>query len=177
MKLWVSFALPFVLLISGHLLWAEEPLPSVTISEKSLIQMSEKTSPVRDGIRAKQSAVDLEKAQLESAFETRAHASYMYSESREEGLASFIPIFSPQRNIAIGLSKQLPVGMNVKVEGFGEQINAPSANINNATRSGVRLNLEVDLLKNFFPLPPSLEKRRGKTTPTIINGQWTIDKI
>ena len=123
---------------------------SVNLTEKMIVEKGLESSPVIKGIRAQNASADLEKHQLEAGFETRANARYNYAESREDGLATFIPVFSPQRNVGLGLSKKLPVGMNVAVEAFGEQINAPSQGINNATRAGTRLSLEVDLLKNFF---------------------------
>ncbi len=139
-----------IIVLSGFYLTSIASAETVNLTEKGVVHKGLKSSPVIKGIQAQNASADLERHQLEAGFEARANAHYNYSESREDGLATFIPVFSPQRNVGVGLSKKLPVGMNVAVEAFGEQINAPAQGINNATRAGTRVSLEVDLLKNFW---------------------------
>lgn len=123
---------------------------SQLLSEKSIVQLAKENAPRTQINRAQLAQSVLEKKRLEAQFEARAEVSYQYSESREQGLASFMPIFSPTRDVNLGLAKKLPYGVKVHARAFGSQINAPSAGINNATRTGTQLGLEVDLLKNFF---------------------------
>jgi len=123
--------------------------PPITITEKSLLKMAQESSPVLQGLEAKNQAAQLAQSTLDAEFETRLTASTRYAESREEGLADFIPVFSPERETILGLSKKLPVGMNLSVNAFTSQISAGNV-INRATRTGAEVNLEVDLLKNFF---------------------------
>lgn len=140
------FVLVVSFFISSQALCSQE----VVVTEAVIVEKGLQSSPVIKGIRAQEASAELEKHESNAGFETRANAHYNYSESREDGLATFIPVFSPQRTVGVGLSKKLPVGMNVAVEAFGEQINAPAQGINNATRAGTRVSLEVDLLKNFL---------------------------
>lgn len=121
----------------------------VRLSEKSLIEMAIETSPVLQGIEAQNQLAQLEKSSLDAQYESRLNGEWSYAESREDGLASFIPVFSPERSAGLGITKKLPVGMNVAVRGFQSQINAGNV-INAATRTGATVNLEVDLLKNFL---------------------------
>lgn len=131
-------------------LWAKEGANSTSLTEKQIIEKAKTSSPRIKGIQAKQATSDFEAAQAESNYETRALGGYNYAESREEGLAPFIPVFSPQRGFQVGVSKKLPVGMKVEVQAFGEQIHAPGVGINYATRSGTRVLVEMDLLKNLL---------------------------
>ncbi|NQY99409.1 MAG: TolC family protein [Bdellovibrionales bacterium] len=122
---------------------------AIQLNEKALLDMALSSSPVLQGIEAQNQLAQLEKSRLDAQYESRLNGEWSYAESREDGLASFIPVFSPERRAGLGLNKRLPVGMNVAVTGFQSQINAGNV-INAATRTGATVNLEVDLLKNFF---------------------------
>jgi outer membrane protein TolC len=121
----------------------------VRISEKGLVDMAQNSSPILQGIEAENQLAQLERSSLDAQYESRLNGEWKYTESREDGLASFIPVFSPERSAGLGISKKLPVGMNIAVKGFQSQINAGPV-INAATRTGARVDLEVDLFKNFF---------------------------
>ena len=141
-----------VLTLSPYFAFARKVTPhesAVALSERELVQMTLESSPVLQNIEATNQLAKLERSRLDADYESRLSGQWRYAESREDGLASFIPVFSPERSAGLGLSKKLPVGMNVAVRGFQSQINAGNV-INAATRTGASLNLEVDLLKNFF---------------------------
>lgn len=121
-----------------------------SINEAQLLQLARESSPQIKAIEAPASQSQMEKSLLDSKYETRANLSYNYSTSNEQGLASFIPVFSPTKNFSVGVEKPTPYGVKLGVEGFGESINTKDGTINNAARTGARVRLEMDLLKNLF---------------------------
>lgn len=129
------------------------------VNEVQLLQMARQSSPNLKAIEAPATQSEMEKSLLDSKYETRANLSYDYSRSNEEGMASFMPVFSPTKNFSVGVEKATPYGVKLGVEGFGESINTSDGTINNAARTGARVRLEMDLLKNLFGRMDAAELR------------------
>lgn len=136
-----------LILCLGSLIARATPQP---LTEINLISALRKGSPEIERIRAIDSLASFESATIDSKFETRAQLGYDYGSSNEDGLASFIPVYSPTKEASLSLIKPTPYGIQVGVKGFASSINTKSGVINDAARAGTKISLEMDLLRNLF---------------------------
>ncbi len=132
------------------------------LTEVDLIKSLRLGSPELDRIRGASSQVDFESLTVQRKFETKGTVGYDYSTSNEDGMASFIPVYSPTKTVSVGVAKQTPYGVKVGVEGFANSINTKSGVINDAARAGTKVSLEIDLLKNLLGRMDLSELRSAK---------------
>ena len=73
-----------------------------------------------------------------------------HSDSREKAIASFFPTFGPTYRLEAGVHKNLSYGLDLGLGLFVDQQSTTNQVIDRATRTGVRLDLSLDLWKNLF---------------------------
>jgi outer membrane protein TolC len=134
--------------VQGH---AATP-SSVGLTEKELVTLAMSSSPVIQSIEAAATSAQVENLGVRASYETRGQVSFQTAESDEEPLFAFQPTLSPTQSFSVGVVKNLPLGITTGVQVFGQQISTSTGQlqIDRATRTGVRVNLEVDLIRNFF---------------------------
>jgi outer membrane protein TolC len=145
------------------------------IDERTLIEMTYKASPVITSLKAKSTQADLGQEALKAQYETRAQVSTNYASSSERALASFIPVYKPSKGVTLGLQKNTPFGIALGIEAFGESMTSSDGFINNAARSGARMKIEVDLLKNLLGRQSHSELQSQKLAAQIQNLETQLD--
>lgn len=154
----------------------KEGRDSHLFNEKNLLELARQSSPQIKALKARSTQAEFATSSLSTRYEARSHLSYNYASSNENGLAPFIPVFSPTRDLALGVSKKTPYGVTVLAEGFGESIHTRDGTINNAARSGTRLRVEIDLLKNLFGRVDASELRSSRLQSERARTQALLDQ-
>lgn len=98
-----------------------------------------------------------------------------YAASKEDPLFQFAPIINPARNASVGIAQKLPMGVNAKIEAFSDQVNIPAFNVNRASRTGARLDVEVDLLSNFLGRRDWSELKNARIKKQVANIQSELN--
>ena len=121
-----------------------------SLTELSLIQDFRKNS-----IAAK--SIDLQNAQalfdgniVKEQYSSRLFGSVGRSVTNEPSSTPMQPIISPADQIAVGVQRNLPFGLQLQGSVFSNQISAADKSFERATQSGVRFQVEMDLWKNFL---------------------------
>jgi len=130
--------------------WSQSAPPVLQLTEKTLVEFTRMDSPQSSALTAQEEQGRFEKARLDAQYETQAKLNYHFLKSDEQGLAAFIPVMSPTRDISLGLEKRIPMGVAVGASVFGNQLNTEDGTIVRATRAGARVQMDIDLFKNIF---------------------------
>ncbi len=120
------------------------------LNESKIIQWAKKTNPTLDKINANQKGAEASSLSTASQYDPTLTGSYSYASSNEQAIIQFAPVFKPQKIASLTLSKQNSIGVDFNTQLFSQQISTADGFINNATQTGVRFGIEIDLWKNFF---------------------------
>lgn len=134
-----------ILLIFSFSLLGEE----VALTEKSLIEMAKKGSTNIDSIEVGRLEARLNELTYRDQFNLNLIGGYSYSDTDEEAIAAFVPIFGPIKTGSVGLNKSFEEGVALTASAFTDQRTAGTS-IFNANRTGYNVSLQMSLWKNLF---------------------------
>lgn len=108
-----------------------------------------------DSIALSQTNANIQRAKFENSqfrekFQSELYANANHEDSNEKALFIFAPVFGPSHNANVGVRKQFALGVNTSVEAFAVQLSTNDRFIYEATQVGARVNLEIDVWKNFL---------------------------
>lgn len=146
------------------------------LSEASIMQMAQKSTPITQEIEARQQAKTAEQFAVKSQYDPKLATSYSYSSSKENAIIQFIPVFRPQKLFNLGLSQKTSLGTTINTQVFSQQISTADGFINNATQVGVSLGMEVDIWKNALGRLDRSQLRSAKLGKQVSDLQSDIDK-
>lgn len=146
--------LPLLAIVAllGSLTQAEElsPLPKFTLTEKSLIKVIHQDSPDIRQIEALYSQTKYDEASLNKKYQAGWVTNAYVANSSEAAIASFAPTFGPIYEFSTGIQKAFPLGLNTSVKLVTNQQSSRNRVIDEATRTGLVVNISMDLWKNLF---------------------------
>ena len=143
MKTWIT-------IISISLMNSVALGSDIKIDELTLSILSQEDSPTRQSISAMKTAGELANSKTRSAYDSRLNLGYSYSDTEEESLTSFSPEFGPSEALSLGITKTTPLGLQVGVGLFGNQLSTVDNSVIDATRAGATFSLDFDLWQNVF---------------------------
>jgi outer membrane protein TolC len=143
-----KFLLPFLLVAP---LWAAS---EIEITEKSLISLSKQGSPQLDEIEAAFLQSSLNEKQTDEKFAPELFAEGKYSETNEQAIIRFQPVFSPISQTQVGVKKDFSQGFNASASVVTDQRSAAptsfTGRFNQVTTTTVKFTVQMDLWKNLF---------------------------
>ncbi len=125
----------------------------VSLSEDLLKDYSAKGSPQLDQIQAAFLAVDIRKGDVNEAFAPELFGKASYIETNEKPIIQFIPIFSPIKQVQMGVRQNMQGGFSAEASVSADQrsANSPTAGkFNNVTTTILSFTLQMDLWKDLF---------------------------
>ncbi len=133
---------------------------NVKISEKTLVELARKQNQNSERAILLQKQAALAKSEFLEMYQPSLTSSVGYSDSLQKSISPFAPTFAPTTKYEVGINKNIGYGTTASLNAFSDQISTPDKSIDQATESGVRLNLNIDLWKNAFG---SLERKQLKS--------------
>jgi outer membrane protein TolC len=123
-----------------------------SLTEKSLLGLSQESSPQWDSIEAAFLTTKAESQQLHEKFRPEIFGEAQYAETRERPIIQFFPVWSPTKTAQVGVRQAFRGGVSVSAGVGTDQRSAmtPSGTFRNVTTTSARLDLQVDLWKNLL---------------------------
>ena len=95
-------------------------------------------------------ATEAEKIAKDAEYGAQLSGSFSYQRSNERPVIQFSPTFKPAQLASIAYNRKLEKGLNLSGQIFTEQYTTADRFIDEATRFGSRVNIELDLWKNLW---------------------------
>lgn len=130
-------------------LWAQE----VTVNEKYLAEMARKGSPNLDQIESAFYQVRIRLGEERENFSTEIFGEGSYSETNERALIEFAPVFTPVKQMQLGVRKKLTAGFDTQAAIVTSQQSASSpfiGKLENATVTTLSFTVQMDLWKDLL---------------------------
>lgn len=142
----------------------EASAAGLLVSEGQVIELSERSAHKLDAFIAEKERVAFDAQSKEDKYSPRLFTNLGYSKSNQKPFIQFAPVTSPTAHIETGVRKQMPHGVSGQVSLFSDQLSLPDGSVTRTTHSGARLQLDVDLWRNFLGRLDQLERDefRGK---------------
>jgi hypothetical protein len=122
---------------------------SVKLSEDLLIKLSKTTNiPELEKIKSTLLGAQAENLKANDTLGTEAYAGYNYSDTNEQPLIPFIPVFTPIHQYQVGIRKNFRYGIQADISATVD--NRSSANYDSLHTTTYALNLNLDLWKDIF---------------------------
>jgi hypothetical protein len=119
------------------------------LSEKVLLESFRKNSVLTKSNDASLEQQKLSTSLVNEQYQARGFSEINVSNSQQQTMSQFEPVFSPYEDWKVGVEKKLSIGTRVSLETFGKKYSIPTS-VSNATQVGAKISGEVDLWKNFF---------------------------
>lgn len=143
-------------------LWAfAAPYP---VTEKSLIELAEKSSPRLSEIKAQLYATQTDRNSVLEKYAPELFARGSYAETREKPVIEFLPIFSPIKTGQVGVRQKFSKGFDAQLQVTSDQRSANSAvsgKYEDVSTIIMSLTLQMDLWKNLFGAITEAEVERA----------------
>lgn len=125
-------------------------IETYSLDEIKLIDLAREDSP-----KSKQIALGRWQAEVASAiqqeqFQSRFVGIGSYQNSKEKGIASFVPQFGPTHLLSLGIEKKTKFGLTASLGAFTDQRSTVDGAIDRATRTGVQAKIVFDLWRDFW---------------------------
>jgi hypothetical protein len=122
---------------------------TVKLSEDMLLSLSKTTNiPELEKIKANFLGAQAENLKANDTLGTEAYAGYNYSDTDEQPLIPFIPVFTPVHQYQVGVRKNFKYGLQADLSAAVD--NRSSANYDSLHTTTYALNLNLDLWKDLF---------------------------
>jgi outer membrane protein TolC len=124
----------------------------VEINEKFLSQVAQKGSPQLDQIQAAFLNADLRKGETEAQFAPELYGQAAYAETNERPIITFIPIWSPTKQAALGVRQNLRSGFSVQAQATADQRSAvsPGGKYRDVSTTTLSFTMQMDLWKDLL---------------------------
>lgn len=95
-------------------------------------------------------ATGLAAAQFQSQFSTNVYGQADYSKSHHTPLSPTSPVFTPVKNIVVGMRKKISHGISTDIYAYSGQRSTAGGALSDATQTGLKAQIDFDLNKNFL---------------------------
>ncbi|HXH74238.1 MAG TPA: hypothetical protein VNJ08_04690 [Bacteriovoracaceae bacterium] len=140
---------------------------TLMVSEKSLIQLAQESSPRLSEIRSQLLLSMEDRSVLNERYAPELFAKGSYSETQERPIISFLPIFSPVKTAQLGVRQKFSKGFDAQMALVADQrsANSPVAGqYKDVTTNILSLTVQMDIWKDLFgALSESSLKRNDLT--------------
>lgn len=123
-----------------------------TMDESALLSVARENPPTLQQIALSIEAKKLAQSLQDVQYSSQVYGAANYTQSSENPLIEFAPVFSPASDLSVGYRKVYPKGINVDARLYGEQVSfdGPAGPVNDASRIGMSVGAEIDLWKNLW---------------------------
>jgi len=139
-----------ILLLSISIVGFADPSNSIMLDESSITEMSKKANPSSQAFLAKQKQTEMAEAQFETQYQSEFFTDLAYSKSNTIPAVLQAPTFSPTESIALGMRKNLPLGMQTSLSIFSSQQTTSNNSVVRSNSSGIRASVSMDIWNNLL---------------------------
>jgi hypothetical protein len=127
------------------------PLLAVSLTEEGILKLAnESETPKLDEIQSQLLDSQVKQAELQDKFGTNLYAGHNYIKTRELGLITFMPVFSPVRQYQMGLKKNFSYGVQGNLYALTDSRSTEDGRYKNLNTTTYALELNLDLWKDLF---------------------------
>lgn len=131
-------------------LWAQ----TQSITEAYLLKSAQQGSPQLDQIEAAFLSVAVSSGEVQEGFAPELFGQAVYSETNEQALIRFQPVFSPIAQAQLGVRQNLSHGLNTSASIVTDQRSAAptdfTGRFNDVTTTTLRFTVQMDLWRDLF---------------------------
>ncbi len=125
--------------------------PILTLTEESILNLSKNSSvPELDKIEANLLQAKAEQMKAKDMFGVEGYAGYNYAETQEQGLITFIPVFSPVHQYQAGLKKNFKYGLQADLSASVDNRSSSRNSYDSLHTTTYSLKVNLDLWKDAF---------------------------
>ena len=123
----------------------------VQISEESLLEIAKnEDTPQLDEIKAALLSAKAQEGEADDVLGTEVYAGYNHARTKEKGLITFMPVFSPITQYQVGVRKNFKYGLQGNVYTSIDQRSKEDNSYKDLTTATYALELNLDLWKDLF---------------------------
>ncbi|WP_408096951.1 TolC family protein [Peredibacter sp. HCB2-198] len=127
---------------------------TVQLSENLIQEVARKGAPQLDQIEAAFQASSVRKGEEKEKYAPELFGQGIYSETNERALIEFSPIFSPVKQVQLGVRQNLAYGFDSRLSLITDQRSSSSSpiigHIKDATTTTLAFTMQMDLWRNLF---------------------------